>query len=203
MHSKARYEETITGKLAALPLPDMADAIWTRIEQQLDIDLPSDGEGDVPELPSAPDGGLPVIAGSSMLLFIGALLTYSYFESNPQQNSLPQNTSVQPKAPNKIPVQKASIIQTKNPQNSTAFYPGRNMPVTDVPLSLPKTNAASEHELAAAMPPPDSGTATTHLTAMPPLVVPETKKDSSIHKPRGMQGISNNDYRIVPKKDST
>ena len=45
MNNKQAYEITITSKLEALPLPDMEDAIWSRIEAQLDIDLPTDDGG--------------------------------------------------------------------------------------------------------------------------------------------------------------
>ena len=46
MRNKETYELTITSKLEALPLPNLEDAIWSRIEAQLDIDLPTDdGDG--------------------------------------------------------------------------------------------------------------------------------------------------------------
>ena len=45
MKEKRAYEHIISGKLEALPVPDMEDIIWARIETRLDTDMPTDDGG--------------------------------------------------------------------------------------------------------------------------------------------------------------
>ena len=56
MNERKAYEQTIKGKLEAIPLPDMEDAIWARIETQLDIDMPTDDGGGNAPSPNNPSG---------------------------------------------------------------------------------------------------------------------------------------------------
>ena len=71
MNQKKAYEQIITGKLEALPLPDLADAIWARIETQLDIDMP-EGDGGPGSGPSSGGGW---IGGAGLFVFVAALIT--------------------------------------------------------------------------------------------------------------------------------
>jgi hypothetical protein len=77
MTPKTTYELTITEKLQHLPLPDLEDAIWARVKNQLDHDLPTDDGGDSgPDLPPAAVAGCGVPGSLALLLF---LLPIFYF----------------------------------------------------------------------------------------------------------------------------
>ena len=96
MNQKTAYEQIITGKLHALPVPDMADAIWARIETQLDLDMP---QTDPPPTnpPGTPSGG--IILGGISIVFVIALITYLFFKketNNQPTSSQPANTTNTP-----------------------------------------------------------------------------------------------------------
>ena len=200
MPQQERYEIIITSKLDALPIPDMADAIWTRIERQLDIDMPSDEGGDTPQ-PPGPWGGGGMIAGAGLLVFAGALLTFFYFQKPETQNSFQttpkQNIIAQPDTTvagsNTATDRKVQSNSTPFLSNNTGItYPAQDsaglIPVVSMPALF--TNADS--------------TLQQTTTAQPQVITPaETRTDSSTKKRRGVQGINDNDYRIIPKKDST
>ena len=80
MNQKKAYEQTIAVKLEAIPLPDMADAIWARIENQLDIDMPTDdgGGNSTPDAPS----GFGWIGGSVLFVFAVALVSFFIINNN-------------------------------------------------------------------------------------------------------------------------
>src|SRR6476620_1768263 len=83
MNQKLTYEQTITGKLEALPVPDMEAAIWKRIEFQLDIDMPSGGDSDATQPPRFPKPG-PLMLGAVSIVFLTALLIYSILTNKEQ-----------------------------------------------------------------------------------------------------------------------
>src|SRR5689334_30169 len=88
MNGKAGYEQVITGKLEAIPLPDMADAIWSRIERELDADMPTDEGGDGPASgPSLPKG---LILGGLSSLFLISILAYFFLINKPNPQPIPE-----------------------------------------------------------------------------------------------------------------
>jgi hypothetical protein len=114
MNERLKYEQLIGGKLQGLPVPDMADAIWSRIEAQLDIDLPTDdGGGGSPLTP--PSG--PTIIGWGLSVFIIAVVTaFFLFKNKPEKNinskQLPGiEQTVSPKTQNNSPpLQKTNSV---------------------------------------------------------------------------------------------
>lgn len=201
MHPKERYEEIITGKLAALPLPDMADAIWLRIERQLDIDLPTDDGGDVPEPPSPWNGGGGMAIGVGFLAVVGAILAFFYFKptNQPTTNTTPINntteiqTGVRSNTATTKPASQTPLIQQADDPPSAA----NEQPVEDLP-------DAFVSDVAAAVPQPDSSAApaenfTAQSGAVTPPLQPGLKSDTVPKKTRGLQNIGDKDYRIVPK----
>lgn len=189
------YEQTIAGKLEALPLPDMADAIWARIEAQLDLELPTD-DGPGGDAPDFPTGGF-VIGGIGLIVL--AVLIAFFSSSKTNQNSKPSN-NIQPPASQTI-------------QSTVAKPPGNtgssNTPnaSTAIPFSPSVTSSAEDSNTVVQQPfvaPADS------VFATPPLVttalatpVPKADTTQPVKKQRGAQGINDADYRIVPKKDTT
>src|SRR5215213_10042078 len=86
MNQKTTYEVTITSKLDQLPIPDLREAIWARIEGELDTDMPDDDGGDTP--PSSPRGGKAWQYALPSLVVI--IVTLFLIRPN-QQNSKPDN----------------------------------------------------------------------------------------------------------------
>ncbi|MGZ5247199.1 MAG: hypothetical protein ACXWV5_09155, partial [Flavitalea sp.] len=89
MNQLKAYEITIKGKLEAIPLPDMEDAIWARIEAQLDTDMPTDDGNNGPF--DSPSG--PLTLGSSILVFLITLLTLYFSSGNSASMNLNSRNS--------------------------------------------------------------------------------------------------------------
>jgi hypothetical protein len=211
------YEKLIAGKTAALPVPDMADEIWARIEAQLDAppdDDPQDegpgSEQPVPRPPKTPSPVrlkrlLPAAAGAAALFVILWTARKKESQETPQQATPPA----------------AVITDTGLPGNSlnadTAATPGLSPPppssvrniFTDTgsgqPVQFPALNDS--------VPPPfQPGQVTDSQFVQPPPAVPPAdnrQPDTSGRekpggkKPKGVTGITDSDYKIVPqRKDS-
>jgi hypothetical protein len=196
MNQKLTYEQTITGKLELLLLPDMEAAIWKRIEFQLDIDMPADGGVELTPSPRFPKPG-PLMLGAISIIFITALLLYSIFRTNDHssKHDYPNPT----KAPVTIPLQEVQDpppIESKTSRPVLKNSPGATMPGKPLdnntyrqqPVLSPDSNVFSK----------DRGDV---------IIVPSqtVRKDTvqTIKKKRGAQGITDDDYRVEPKtKDS-
>lgn len=200
MNQKAPYELTITEKLGQLQVPDMRDAIWSRIETQLDLDMPEQNDG--PEDPNGPDAGkwkatawklgpIAVLVAVITIFFIqqkSKKQTHSTTPSteqtttpNPANNNGPPPGNKQqpgPLQPNHIPVNR----------NDSAF-------TTPVKPILADTTAGVHVRLK------DPEPQLQHQVQAPPAVS-QQKTDSTVKKSRGVKGISDKDYHITLKKDS-
>ena len=198
MNERQSYEHIISGKLQALPVPDMADAIWARIETQLDIDMPTDdGPGGGGDAPHFPTGGF-FVGGISVIVV--AVLYFLFMQTNksstPTTDLPQQNTTVTPQpiaSPDKGPPD--AISKSNNTTTGTYTAPANALPqaqatdssfITNIPVALR----------------PDSTAIAPVLPQVTAAVPP--KKDTLLpaKKSRGVTGLTDNDYRIVPKKDS-
>jgi hypothetical protein len=202
MEQRPAYEITIAGKLDRLPVPDMADAIWARIERQLDIDLPTNDGGNGPA-PSKPSG--PGAMGWGLSALLVALVTTFFLLKKEPQTPTP---SIQPSAP--------AIEQTTQPtQNSTG-----SPPPADNTKTVRNTVRQETAPVKRAVPPsadpvvqqpvvstaPLKGPDSVNTIANAPAASAPAAKDSvqTGRKKRGVQGLTNDDYRIVPaQKDSS
>lgn len=79
MNNRTTYEQLIADKLQQLPIPDMADAIWARIEQQLNVEMPVDDQG-LNNTPGSSSPGFRFPGNTMLYIFIAALTTI-YFLS--------------------------------------------------------------------------------------------------------------------------
>lgn len=79
MNNRTTYEQLIADKLQQLPIPDMADAIWARIEQQLNVEMPVDDQGPN-NTPGSSSPGFRFPGNTMLYIFIVALTTI-YFLS--------------------------------------------------------------------------------------------------------------------------
>ena len=191
------YEQLISAKLQGLSIPDMEDMIWARVKAQLDIDMPTDdGDGgdNGPQSPVAPGpirGGLTVmiIALVAALLFFKTKPTTT--ENNPalpiitQPAAQPFNESTGPPAGEPVPAATPLIPQL------TPTPVGSSIDTTSVPpdFAIPITTAIDSSKNVQ----PDS----LFTLAQPPPVKTDTITPKK--KGKGVSGLTDDDYRIVPK----
>ncbi len=203
MNQKATYELTITEKLEQLSAPDMVDAIWARIEAQLDIDLPTDdGPANPPAAPKT--GPAKWISRGFVIAAISIVLIY-FFNNRKQTTTLndtPTTTAPLTPAGNESPVRNNSpgsnnINSQKNNAGGGITTPSTTLPA-DSNTITPLTGPVQLQQ--------DSSTVNSNNQPVinPQLItVPKIQPPDSTKKSRGIKGITDNDYRIVPKKDSS
>lgn len=192
VNRKTTYEITITNKLEQLPLPDLADEIWQRIETRLDIELPGDdGQGG-----SAPKGGGSFPFGWGAMIFLTVLVTYFFIrKSNDTNNPIPPppvspitGSPKKPDPPLREPVNtnfpSSPQIQVKDKAQDVVF-------TTDSINNVPGQTAIVTS--------PES------LSVQPPVILPQQSapKEQVTKKAKGVTNISDSDYKVIPKKDSS
>lgn len=206
MNHLTTYEQLVADKLQQLPVPDMADAIWVRIEQQLDVEMPVDKSGD----PSNGNSSLPGFRfpGNIILyVFLAALISVVFYLNRPGQY---KETLVQPTSNTiSVPASEGDLPQKLS-------QPGKQAETNytdkaDLLVEIKEEKAATETE-------PSVITNRTRDTKdfesfkkdEPPTMLEMVQKkagplvqDSVPKKTRGVKGITPNDYRIAPvRKDS-
>lgn len=197
MNQKATYEITITEKLEQLTVPDMVDAIWSRIETQLDIDLPSDeGPSSTPSNPVMGGGKwiAPVLIIAVSAFFATLLFTN---KKNPDPGRQDVNES-----PGIIVPDNTNTSNSTAPPN-TIIFPGVKRQ-RDSFANLASLSDSTIGNAGIQLPAPDS-TQVTIIDNNPVFNAPlvNNPPDSNKKKGRGVKGITDDDYRVVPaRKDS-
>jgi cytoskeletal protein RodZ len=193
MDQRLSYEQLIAGKLQSIPVPDMSDAIWARVEAQLDIDMPTDDGGSAPQSP--PSG--PGIIGWGLSVFVVVLISLFLLYKNNSKNS-PIQTPSTTNQPISTPVENSA-----GPPEQDAKDIRRS--ITADPQT-PVDNATVKQDSIA----PDPIVVNTPLRVdsisreiTQPPVASSLPRDTTAtgKKKKGVSGISEADYRIVPKKD--
>ena len=202
MNQKATYELTITEKLEQLTAPDMVDAIWARIETQLDLDLPTD---DGPTNPPAPTSGPRTWLNRGFIIAAVAIVLIYFF--NNRKQTIPSVDQPTINAPVTSPNNNDNPVRNNSPGKNNANTPQNNSSApTTSSTGLPVDSNATVPVTGPLQLPPDSNTVQTNAPPVvnPPLVTPQknTPPDST-KKGRGVKGITDSDYKIVPKKDSS
>lgn len=194
MNSLLPYEDKIAGKLAELPLPNLQDTIWARIETMLDADdALEDNEIKQDEIINEVTGNKKIFSKKTIALLIIIAVIISIIlvkkqknkQLQPRQvdiiNTVPKQTPIDIKQkesvlvkPDKPDIQKTRLltvdsVQQSNTGNDTSFI--KIPPV----VNLPVTDTAVKKEI------PER---------------PPAKKDSVIKKPKGVSGISDSDYKL-------
>jgi cell division protein FtsL len=201
VHTPSPYESAIAAKLQQLPVPDMADGIWASIEMQLDADLSS---GDDDASPQKPTKRLPGMGKGFYLSVLAAVIVaiVLIYKANKNHSNKSNSTPVPAKIDTLTPVagsdqssnmpaqkkdsSKPTVVNKKDSSNS--LIPGNRISVDSVgqlvvPFNKPDSSAVIKGK--PLLPSFDS--------VPPPLLI----------KPRGVKGITDNDYRIQEsKKDS-
>ena len=192
MDQQPSYENLVAKKLESLTIPDMADAIWASIEAQLDLDMPTDDGGSNDPGPSSPRGS--GIIGWGLSVVIVALVTaFLIFKNKPKTKPSTQNTP-------------APIEQINQPSQQTNSPPRSNAP--GIKTARPPSAAASENtavKVDTLVPQTQATIARNQadsVKAAPPqpvVIAPAIKDTTPPKKKRGVSGVTDDDYRIVPK----
>lgn len=199
MNNTTPYEKLIAAKLEEMPVPDMVDSIWASIDMQLDAVVDTPKENPVHPFKINVKGWF-TIAGIALL--IGAIWWYIHSQSSADKTVTP--------AP--VPEKTAPVPITPADSSSLYLPPGKG---TILPLPpVMKKDSISVIDRLPQQPPVDS----IHVQPIPaiPLDSPAVKDNrpqerifDSVYllpthkKPRGVKGITPNDYRISVQKDST
>lgn len=198
MNQKTTYEVTITRKLDQLPIPDLREAIWARIEGELDADMPHDEGGDTP--PSAPNGGGKVLyfALPSLVVLIVTLFLIRPSKQHSKPNNIPtsipatQTITTTPTASPPL-VDTSTIIPDRK---APVVYPSSNASISTVPTGTDSTSVP----VADIAPPVTDNTNQQAPLVQTPLPQPVKTDTVAQKKQRGITGITDNDYRITPVK---
>jgi hypothetical protein len=198
------YETLIAAKLDQIPVPDMADSIWASIEMQLDADLSLDNDDKPSDNPATAKPGMGKGFYFSILSAIIIALVIIYKENKKQKNKnnalpvIPKTETVVPVLDSnqliKDAVEKSSnsMPDSSNRKDTTAtpFNPGNrirfdSLTYQAIPVAKPDS-ALQLLKNKAATPALDS-------VSLPP-----------INKPKGVKGITDDDYKLKQsKKDTT
>lgn len=202
MNQKATYEITITDKLRQLQVPDMRDAIWNRIEQQLDLDMPEDDNPD--DTPDSPKNGGWRKTGWKVGPFAVIVAIVTIFFINKNNNTKPNNTD------QSQPVNTQTVTpQTNDPTSppATRINPktGKVEPVTIGNTPVTASDSVFDQQPIINIPVID--TSNNAPVIKQPVVKqsaqPPPRQDSvPPKKSRGVKGINDKDYHITLKKDS-
>lgn len=198
MNEKTAYEQTIAARLQALPLPDMADAIWARIEAQLDIDMPPDNGTEGGNTPNFPTGGF-FLGGISLIVVAVLYLFFSQTKKPDTPQTFPSSTTTPVSTqPVTTPANGPPALNTTD--NATPA--GTNAGPANQPLQTPVLDS---NTVTTAAPPILIDSSVLRDAAPLPTALAPVKTDTvaAVKKGRGVSGITNDDYRIVPKKDSS
>ncbi|MFB6457794.1 hypothetical protein ACE38W_21165 [Chitinophaga sp. Hz27] len=223
MNSTTPYEKLLAAKLDQVPVPNMEDSIWASIAAQLDAvaDAPDTDPESTPQSPSeaAPEStpeSMPASQpkpnpwnwyGLGAIIAIAIAVWFFYSHSNissqpikPTDSTQQINPPVIPPPPDSIQEMDTMQIIPVKPQQKPSRIP---IPDTIVVKDSIIPPPAFESGPLRVMPIfiPDSvptKPAQQHVPENPPV---QTKPAPP--KPRGVKGISDDDYKISVIKDST
>lgn len=194
MDQRLQYEEMIAGKLQQLPVPDMQDQIWDRIKIQLDLDMPED-DGPGTDTPG-PSG--PGIIGWGLAIILIAFISIFIISKNKPADTDSQNTNALSQ-PTISPVEQSGSPPGTHITNlntrGNANAPGQ-LTQSGNTDSLVQDNVLVSTPVLM----DTNGVKTSRDVAQ--IILPADTTTVPAKRPRGVQGISASDYRIVPKKDS-
>jgi hypothetical protein len=205
MNQLTTYEQLIAAKLQELSAPAKIDAIWARIEQQLDVEMPTDESGPTDtEASSNPGFFFP---GSKFLYIFLAAVASIYFLTRPYaiQNEASETTDQQPY---EISDSVNTVSDPKKKSDSEIMFTDKaDISVTnealpkdsipdDVLESIP--NEVIKKEPESIVQPPVSNPVNEIKKSPIPIIT-----DTTVKKGRGVKGINLSDYKIAPvKKDN-
>jgi hypothetical protein len=186
------YEQTIAALKDGIEIPDMADAIWGRVESALDVEMPVH---DTPAAPGKPFFKNPVVwmisAGIIAIIIALFLLSRNRSTAPPPQRDLPQQT--------------APTIKPDTSMKQDFKPPDRPKPVPEKKTRTHVLDTTAHSAFINAK--PDSLLKTSPVIIAPPAIIvppPGIIKPPIEIKPRKKYGVevSDSDYRfnVKPKE---
>ena len=190
MSQPTTYEQLIAQKLQELAVPDQADAIWATIDQQLNIEMPVNGSG---------SGGLNNpgwwIGGSSLFTIFIATVTYIFISRQTLETE--RNVHDTP-----VSIEYHQPLENKEDSLSHTVLPMQIR--KNKPSGVSGSDGSKKEEGVPAITEETVISSPTQKTEeLPAVLSPPTDTVLTRKKPRGVKGISDADYRLVPsRKDS-
>lgn len=209
MNQRTTYEEWIAGNLEQIPVPDMADVIWARIEQQLNLDMPQqdagggNGGGKLPGFSTPGQWFLTALVAALIGMYLlKPSKPSTHIPAPDQQSSVPTTThdSIAATAESTAVIRSKADIPMESPPpeasgqtNGTATVnpPSENQPIHEVQKPLEAVQQPQANTVPNAS--NQSG-----MTGKPNTV--SSPADTTVKKSRGVKGIGNGDYKIAPVK---
>ncbi|HLP37041.1 hypothetical protein [Lacibacter sp.] len=193
MNNLLPYEEQIAGKLAELPLPNLQDAIWSRIENMLDADDALEGnEIEEEEVINEVAGNVRKINKKTIALLIIIAVIISLILVKKQKNK--QLQPRQSEIINIVPQQPVNIKQKESVLVKPVLPDIQKSRLVLVDTIQQANNSfdTSVREITPVVNPPVADSRVKMVT----LEIPSSKKDTVIKKPKGVPGISDSDYKL-------
>ena len=199
MDERLPYEQLIAEKLNSHPVPDMQDQIWARIKAQLDMDMPTDEGDSGGNSPQQPSG--PGIMGWGLSIVIIAIITAFFIFKNKQQTK----DTTDPVTTNEQTIQPAeqaegppgSIIRSR--EKATTVKPE---PIIAVPHTAQDSSTVAQPNLSTAAPGIQDSVVLPRSEPVLTFTPPKTDTAQPPKKRKGVSGLTDDDYRIIPKKDN-
>jgi hypothetical protein len=198
MNNRTTYEITIAEKLGQLQVPDLREAIWSRIEDQLDMDINGDDTpGDPPTSPK-PFNWISITKRFGTFSAIVAIITIIFINQKQSTPATQQNNSPAP-VQNNIPQNNSNA---ESPPGEKQINPQSNNSITIDPSPNNLSDSFINTPLIST--PVITDTIQPQIVSPPVTRLAEPVKQDTVpkKKPRGFKGITDDDYRISLKKDS-
>ncbi|HET9056706.1 MAG TPA: hypothetical protein VFN30_07655 [Chitinophagaceae bacterium] len=202
MNNFLPYEEQIAQKLAQMPLPDMRDVIWARIETMLDAGREVNDTENNPEQNTSKAIKKDLSSQSwklstvKAIIIIAVIITIVIIKRQRSSKPLPKPASSETHTP------------VKNEKNisDTAFNNHTVKPVRIILYPNAEDKKKKNDTATTTVISQDSASVPVVIDSpvLKPVSIPVIQKDTVRKKQRGVQGISDSDYRFkTEKKDST
>jgi hypothetical protein len=194
------YEILITQKVAQLPIPDMSDSIWATIEIQLDAgSLPNEGDKQPTHNPTKGLPGKGIIISTVTVVIVASILIFKnqINKTNQPKKSIdkPATTIIE-----KLNPIKDSNMQTikpieKNTNRAESIATKKDIAPNTVLNKRPVILDATLKQVI-----PDIKIDSLKNTIVLPPIDSSAILKPNIKKPKGVKGITDEDYRIKAEK---
>ena len=199
MNTTTPYEKLIAAKLDHVPVPDMADSIWARIEMQLHVDAntPDNTSDNTPDNTSTPKKATK-FSGKGWYGFAGATtvaIAVSLWWFTSHKDHTPEKTiPVQPVPTIEIPVTVPDSISDKPVEKKPIVPVHRkkdSVSIIDILPPVPAFDSTTRQVLPPAK--PDSQAVERYRAHIPIVDSVGTRPPK---KGKGVKGITEDDYRL-------
>jgi hypothetical protein len=192
------YEDLMAAKLEQIPVPDMADRIWAGIDAQLDVvtSLPE-------EKPPFKYKGKTAYSIAGITLLVAVILWWYYHQQHHTvEKALPQKTAPAIQQAPAIP--DSQILMDQFVKKNTPVIP---ITVKKDSLLLNSILNTDEDSINKDISVPNFFPATPDSVLLPGKNIPDRIFDTiytlpKYPKPKGVKGITNDDYKISARQDS-